>query len=281
MFGISSFAQVPFASLAGTAFTASLAEDIGMADSNSQIFVFNQSFTESINAIADVINDAGVNYFGSATENIGLADLSTQVATFLQSLAENVNPNNSSGISTLYIFTIAENQTLADTPVIYFAATQARSEPINSIQDSNTQQSAFGQAITENIVLADIQSVVSQFIYSITENITLAEVQAIAAQFKSSITENMILADSSIAGLVVLFNVIENLNVTDSSVQASQFLQTIIENFNIADSSAQQSAFLQSRIEPFTVADLAGATGWFKINNDQTITWTPINNTQR
>jgi hypothetical protein len=26
------------------------------------------------------------------------------------------------------------------------------------------------------------------------------------------------------------------------------------------------------------VLDLAGATGWFKINNDQTITWTAVNN---
>ena len=40
MFGISSFAQVPFASLASTAFSATVAENIGLADASSQVWSF-------------------------------------------------------------------------------------------------------------------------------------------------------------------------------------------------------------------------------------------------
>jgi len=59
MFGISSFAQVPFASLAGTAHTASLTEDIGLADTNTQVWSFQQSQTEAI-TIDDFNSEAGI-----------------------------------------------------------------------------------------------------------------------------------------------------------------------------------------------------------------------------
>jgi len=43
LFGISTFAQVPFASLASTAHVASMTENVGMADANTQVWSFQQA----------------------------------------------------------------------------------------------------------------------------------------------------------------------------------------------------------------------------------------------
>ena len=48
MFGIASFAQTPFASLAGQAFFASVTEDINLADASVQQSAFRQSITELV-----------------------------------------------------------------------------------------------------------------------------------------------------------------------------------------------------------------------------------------
>jgi hypothetical protein len=79
---------------------------------------------------------------------------------------------------------------------------------------------------------------------------------------------------------MIVFTITENLNSADSSTQVSTFLQSLSENIVSADLSTQTFAFLQSRVEPFTVSDLAASGGWFKINNDQSVTWVPINNSQ-
>jgi hypothetical protein len=278
MFGISSFAQTPFASLAGTAFTAALSEDITLADSSTQIFAFNQSFVENFGISNTENTDGGSTFFLDTSETLTSGDSSTQLSAFLQSLSENSNPNDDTGISTLYIFEVAENQTMADDPVPYFAALQDRSEPIISVQDSSTQQSVFLQAIIENTTLAEAITNVVQFLQTVTENITLADTPLIEAQFATSITENSTLEDSFL--FMIVFTITENLNSADSSTQVSTFLQSLSENIVSADLSTQTFAFLQSRVEPFTVSDLAASGGWFKINNDQSVTWVPINNSQ-
>jgi hypothetical protein len=277
VFGISAFAQSTFAGLGTNAFVVSITEDSSLADSSTQLSAFLQSQTEDI-IVAEVENDVGVNYFGSATEVIGVDDLSTQLSTFLQIIAEDFNPADTPIITAQFAAVQTEDQTIDDSSVQFFAALGDRTEPIITVLDANTQQTAFVQDIAENNNLADTPSVLAQFASSITENMALADIQNIAAQFAASVTENQTLEDSPIAGLVILFTIIENLNPADSSTQASAFLQTIAENLNSADSSVQQSAFLQSLVESFGVLDLAGASGWFKINNDQTITWTAVNN---
>ena len=57
MFGLSTFAQSPYASLGGSYFPFSLTEDVGMADANSVTANFVQSLTEPV-TMAD-INEIG------------------------------------------------------------------------------------------------------------------------------------------------------------------------------------------------------------------------------
>jgi hypothetical protein len=59
MFGISAFAQVPFASLANTGIVLSIIEDVGMADFSTQLSAFLLSQTNDI-IVDDVDNDAEI-----------------------------------------------------------------------------------------------------------------------------------------------------------------------------------------------------------------------------
>jgi len=46
MFGISAFAQTPFASLAGNSYALSLTEDLQPADASTQLSTYNTTVTE-------------------------------------------------------------------------------------------------------------------------------------------------------------------------------------------------------------------------------------------
>ena len=72
MFGITTFAQSPFAGLGTTIYTFSIIENSGLADSSTQLSTYLISFAENV-----VMNNgvAGQNnYYNSLNENIGIAD---------------------------------------------------------------------------------------------------------------------------------------------------------------------------------------------------------------
>jgi hypothetical protein len=80
VFGISSFAQSPFASLAGIRFSFALNENVTSADLNSQQSAFLQSIAEPV-TVDDIDATAG-DFFGSVIENLNAADAATVLAGF-------------------------------------------------------------------------------------------------------------------------------------------------------------------------------------------------------
>ena len=78
MFGYAAFAQPPFASLAGTAHSLSLTENVNMADTSSQVYAFAPSITENV-TMGDVSSFAGI-FIATRNENFGIADSSTQTS---------------------------------------------------------------------------------------------------------------------------------------------------------------------------------------------------------
>ena len=59
MLGIPAYGATPFAAQAGNSYSFSVAENIGAADSSTQLSAFLQTFSDGI-TIADTPNDAGV-----------------------------------------------------------------------------------------------------------------------------------------------------------------------------------------------------------------------------
>ena len=64
MFGIASFSQVPFASLAGNNFALSLTENLNSDDASTQLSAFLQSITEDITESEIEVTGTGL-FFGS------------------------------------------------------------------------------------------------------------------------------------------------------------------------------------------------------------------------
>jgi F0F1-type ATP synthase delta subunit len=273
MFGTSSFAQTPFATLAGTANALFIVEGIQLGDASTQLSAFLQTRVEPI-AMGDVNSTAGL-FFGSVTENLNSGDASTQAATFLQSISENSRPADVATIAAQFAQSVAENSRLADTPVPFAAFLQSLTENF-SLTDTSAIGAQFTQAVTENFRPADSIAITAQFAQSLSENITLADLPAIAAQFAQAVTENFTAADSSTIVLVFIDVIVENLSVADSATVVSLFFESVFENLNSADAAAVLSTFQVAITENTTLADSAAVAGWLKIINDQSANWTLI-----
>ena len=82
MFGLSTFAQTPFAALGGgNQYALSITEAFTSSDSNTQQFAFLQSITEPV-TMTDNNSEAAI-YIFAETENFGVADSNTQQFAFL------------------------------------------------------------------------------------------------------------------------------------------------------------------------------------------------------
>ena len=86
MFGIASFSQVPFASLAGNVFALSITENLNSADASTQQSAFLQSITEVFTSNDIDTTSTGL-FFASINETFTSDDASAQQSAFLQSIS--------------------------------------------------------------------------------------------------------------------------------------------------------------------------------------------------
>jgi hypothetical protein len=121
--------------------------------------------------------------------------------------------------------------------------------------------SSYAVDILEALTLADNQDGIRVLNAAISESIiTVSDIESIIATFSSAITEAITVADSPIAGSV--FNI------------------SVSESITLADSISVIKTIYGDVSEPITLLNTQGNTGWFKIVDDQTVTWVAINNVQ-
>jgi len=82
MFGISAFAQTPFAGLGTTAYAFSINENSSLADSEAITAAFLQSISEPV-TMTDANSEAGSIFLLSLVENFNLADSNSVLAALL------------------------------------------------------------------------------------------------------------------------------------------------------------------------------------------------------
>jgi len=216
MFGLTTFAQAPFASLplGGNAYILSLIENFTLADSQVFQAQYASSIFEAISQILDVQSEQD-NFFEGIVEVLTQNDSSTQLSTFLESLSE--------------------NSTLA-----------------------NGQQINLGIALSEAVTMAELETIVAQYVSSVSEAITIADIRTITAGFIESIAENFGSAAAQSASVIIVYAITEAISMADSSTTQAVFLQAITENVYLLDLLVQR--------------------GWIKINDNGSVTWNNINN---
>ena len=198
MFGIPAFAATPFASQAGNSYSFSLAENLGAADSSTQVSAFLQTTTQDI-TMADTPNDAGISYSTGINEGTTSGDSSTQASAFLQTFTNGV--------------------TQADGPTIAAQFNVTRTEP-STIETSQAIYNAFFQSITEDFGPSTALTIIRVFTDSIAEAITMADANSSTSDHPATITENVAMADNqAIAGWLKISTA---QSVTWTNIETSQ-----------------------------------------------------------
>jgi hypothetical protein len=272
MFGFASFAQTPFASLAGNLIALSLAEGIGVGDANTQLSAYGVLFAEDSNLTT--VSSEGSLFFESITEaTIVLGDSNTQAWAFLQAITEASTLNDPALITAQFAAAKTENSTTADSPVPYFALLESIVEGPSVMADSNSQAWAFRQTIAENFIAANPLAITAQFPLLRTEASTVQDVTAVAAQFATAVTEPTTVSSIEVIIQQFFADVTEALTSDDARTIAAGFAQAVFENLTPANAQTIRADFATAIAENVNLLDNTVTSGWLKIIDNQIANW--------
>lgn len=276
MFGQSAFAQVPFATKAGTVFSATVAENFSALDSPAYTAGFPLSITEPT-TLNNTDSEQDVFYFGNVDAVISDADSSTQQSAFKQSLTENFTSGDSSTQSSTFLQSLTEPFTSSESETANAGFASAITEPFTS-GDSSTQSSAFLQSLTEPFTSSETESIAAQFAAAIQENFNPTDIIAITAQFAGSITEALTSLETAVIGSAYFFTQNENTGLTDAyGVNASVYF-SLTEGAFLLDAPAITAQFAGSVNEIIALAEHLEQHGWIKIPDAQNANWMAVTN---
>jgi len=219
MFGISTFAQSPFAALGGNAYPVDVAESFTLSDVYDGPAGFQGLLDESFSIVDGDGGGTSFDFFVSTVENYSLNDEAFGVADILVSQSDS------------FTLTTAEDIQVDFNPV--YAETITYSDEYVG---------------TQNAVGLD------------EEDATFTDEWNGPVDFKPTVSESY--------------------TITDSETGAWDALATVSEAYTLTDSYQAAVDFIGLLQEQFTVIDSLIARGWFKINDDQTVTWQAANNSQ-
>jgi len=182
MFGISAFAQSPFASLGTNNYAFTITEDIlAVEDLLPYVVTFVKSITE------DVSYDNSSSQFYTTSvdivENVEVTtDSTVDIAQFFLSLSEDLTSDDFYTITAAFSSSVTENIDVTDS---YFAG------KINAA------------SITEGITSDDVRSMVPAYTVSVTENIGMTNAQTNQFAYQAIVAENINILDNiEVAGWV-------------------------------------------------------------------------------
>jgi hypothetical protein len=193
MFGITAFAQSPFAALGGTAFAVSLAESFTSTDVFASQTVFQGLNFESL-SLSDADSGATFNFRPTVAENFSLdtvegnisvydltlAELFTATESLLfgfvypVSLADSLSLTDAPNVTSLFITTVAETMTVSEsmTGGFFYGVVTADTA---TITDTTTAQYAFGPTVAETLTAVDTVPATAIYRPAILETVTLTD----------------------------------------------------------------------------------------------------------
>ena len=314
---ISENINVADASSVIAAFNSAVSEDLSVADIQTFVLTLNAAISEDILSIADSAT-GNLNFSTVVSEALTVTDIESVIAAFAAAISENTTIEDSatgvglfSGIATepitvedaatgnaTFIGVITEDTQIADTPsaVASFAAAiveAAQFADINEVvltintdiseaitlADSQTVIANFASVVFENVGIAESESVVASFTAVISEGAVLEDAQAAIANFVSSLTEALTAADSSIAVRIQNSSITEDIQPADAQSALRTHNALITEDLIPADAITVIASFSSQITENLVLLDIPFPRGWFKINDDQTVSWGAVNNT--
>ena len=152
MYGISAFAQSPFAALGGNYYPLSITEAVTSNNFDSEVDVFYEGIVEGISQ-ADSSTQTSAFYYTN-TEAITSGDAESITAQFAAIVTEALTSADAETIGSAYFFTQTEATTLADSQTAPFVFSFNISENLNSAETESVV-AAFNAAIVEALSILD------------------------------------------------------------------------------------------------------------------------------
>ena len=217
-------------------------------------------------------------FLSNISEPLTIEDTPVGNATFAGVITEDTTLTDTQSITAAFASAITEAATLADAQSVVLTIVSDISEAI-TLADSQTVIANFASIVLENIGVAESESVVASFTAVISENANLADVESVLASFVSSLSEALTAADSSVA--IKIFNsaITEDIQPADIQTALRTQYALISENLVPADAITVIASFSSQITENLVLLDSPILRGWFKIDDDQTVSWGAVNNT--
>jgi hypothetical protein len=176
---------------------------------------------------------------------------------------------------------VNETETLTDTQTAIAAFLAAQTDT-QTLTDAQTGLAAFLVAQDQTQTLTDSSSAVQNF--PVTESasaVTLSALEDVIAGFVGAQANTITLTDDQVGGFQYIVDIVEPQTLTDTNVSQFAFLGVTSDVLVITTIDAVLAQFNVVNIDSLvTLSDFQYARGWFKINDNQTVTWAAVNNNQ-
>ena len=175
---------------------------------------------------------------------------------------------------------VNETETLTTTQDVLAAFLAAQTET-QTLTDAQTGLVAFVVDQSNTQTLTSLATSVQNF--PVTESssaVTLSALEDVIAGFAGAQTNTITLTDDQVGGFQYVVSIVEPQTLTDTNVSQLAFLGVTSDVLVITTIDAVLAQFNVAVSDLITLSDYQFGGGWFKINDNQTVTWVDINNNQ-
>ena len=277
MFGVSAFAQEPFTSLSGPFYVTSDNGIVLFDEETSGSFL-----TDFISETTSLTSAQGVTvaFPLSVADLIPLTSLTSAVQDF--PVVQLGNTQTLTDVrNTLVDFLGAQfnTQTLSteDNGGLYYTDFIAEATTLSEV---NVSQFAFVGVGSEGVLLTSLEAVLAQFNPACLDSLTVTNTQTTLVAFVGESLESQIVYDTTTnrADLVGAQDELVGLSTSEDVLAA--FIASLADAMTLAMALSSITHYHPTCTDLITLSDYQYGRGWFKIDDNQAITWVAVDDSQ-
>ena len=182
--------------------------------------------------------------------------------------------------SAFYDVIVNETETLTDTQTAIAAFLAAQTDT-QTLTDTNVSQFDFLGVTSDVLEITSLETVSQDF--PVTESasaVTLSALEDVIVGFVGAQDDTITLTDDQVGGFQYTVDIVEPQTLTDTNVSQFDFLGVTSDVLEITTIDAVLAQFNVAASDLITLSEYQFGGGWFKINDNQTVTWVDVNNNQ-
>lgn len=219
-------------SVAGTNYTETIADSLGLTDSASRVGGFSRSQADSL----------------------GLADVATRLAEWVRSQADGEGLSDAVAALAAFVRATADSEGLADatTRAADFARTQADSE---GLTDYEAAAAEFVRALADSEGLTDAHSVIADYLRTVADSAGLVDALARVSEYFVSLADGEGLSDATARVADFSRAILDGEGLTDSAARVAALCRSVADAEGLTDATTKLSTFLRAIADDLGLTD--------------------------